>query len=173
MRWRRHRRRIRRPKAGRPTGRLSETHPRYPGLTNHRFVIRNRRFDADPALPLVGYRILIDGREDARGEFHADPLTALGEVTGLLSEARYAPYGTYMAEVEVYDEQGGLIARDRQVRSWRLGRLTVVWQSDQEHWREARRIRWELPMLPMRRPYGSLYPGYRPRRRWLARLLDW
>ena len=169
MRWRRHRRRIRRPKAGRPAGRLSETHPRYPGLTTHPALIGD--FGTDPALPLIRYRILIDGREDVSGEFHAAPLTALGEVTGVLCDARYAPYGTYMAEVEVYDAEGGLIARDRQVRTWRSRRLTVVWKRDRDRWRRAWWTRWTLP--PMRYPYTSYYAEHRPRQGWMARLLDW
>lgn len=170
MRWRRHRRRPPRSWGGIPYHRFSETHSRYPGLTANPHVIRD--FDADPTLPLVRYRILVDGREDASGEFHSDPSKALGEVTRMMSGARYAPHGMYMAEVEVYDAEGGLIDRDRHVRTWLCGRLTVVWQSDRDHWREARRLRWELPMLPMRRRYASLRPGYRPRRGWLAWLFD-
>lgn len=87
----------------------------------------------------------------------------------MLYYARYAPYGTYMAEVDVYDDEGGLIARDRQVRTWRFGRLTVVWQRDR--WRRARWTRWMLP--PMRHPYKSYYAEHRPPQGWMARLLDW
>ena len=155
-RWRRHRRRKRRPRPGRPTGRLSETHPRYPGLTSHPVLIED--FDTDPTLPLIRYRILIDGREDAAGEFHNHPATALGEVTGMMCGNRYAPYGLYMAEAEVYDADGGLIGRDRQVRAWHFGRLTVVWKSELDRWRQGRWTRWirRWTHPPVRDPYRHL-----------------
>lgn len=114
-------------------------------------------FDADPALPLIRYRILIDGREDAAGEFHGHPLTALGEVTGRMSAARYAPHGMYMAEVEVYDAEGNLIGRDRQVRTWRSRRWTVVWKSDLDRWRRGRWTGWIDRLRPAPRdPYRYL-----------------
>ena len=173
MRWRRHRRRIPRRWRGIPYHLLSETHPRYPGLTDNPDVIRD--FDTDPALPLIRYRILIDGREDAAGEFHAHPATALGEVKAMMSDARYAPHGMYMAKVEAYDAEGSLIDRDRQVRTWRFGRLTVVWKSRLDDWRRTRWIVWAGRLRPgPRRLYRHLRAGCRPPRRgWPGRYGRW
>lgn len=99
----------------------------YPGLFQNPPLL-NPRFDADKTLPLVRYRILVDGEEDAQGEFHCDHEVALGTATGLLHAGRYAPAGKRLAEVEVYDADGNLVGRDKQIRTKVNGQKTVQWE---------------------------------------------
>ncbi len=101
----------------------------YPGLFQQPWLL-SPDFDRDHSLPLVRYRILVDGEEDAAGEFHCSHLGALTEATGMLNRGRYGRLGKYLAEVEVYDEAGNLLDRDRQVRASIYGDpVTVHWQS--------------------------------------------
>ena len=101
----------------------------YPGLFQQPWLL-DPDFDRDRSLPLVRYRILVDGEEDAAGEFHNSHLTALAEARSMLNCGRYGRLGKYLAEVEVYDEAGNLIERDRQVRASLYGDpATVHWQS--------------------------------------------
>ena len=86
-------------------------------------------FDFDKRLPLVHYRIMVDGEEDAAAEFHCDHRFALGDATGMLRAGRYAPLGKRLAEVEVYDADGNLLGCDRQVRTRVAGQKTVQWES--------------------------------------------
>lgn len=101
----------------------------YPGLFQQPWLLRPD-FDRDHSLPLVRYRILVDGEEDAAGEFHCSHLTALSEACSMLNCGRYGRLGKYLAEVEVYDEAGNLIEKDREVRASLHGTPeTVHWQS--------------------------------------------
>ena len=101
----------------------------YPGLFQQPRLL-SPDFDRDHSLPLVRYRILVDGEEDAAGEFHCSHLHALDETTGMLNSARYGSRGKYLAEVEVYDNAGNLIEKDRQVRASLHGDpVTAHWQS--------------------------------------------
>ena len=102
-------------------------HP-YPGLLRNPAML-DPEFDADKSLPLVRYRILVDGQEDAAGEFHCDHIVALSTATSMIHGGRYAPLGKRLAEVEVYDAEGNLIGRDRQVRTRVNGQKTVQWES--------------------------------------------
>ena len=100
----------------------------YPGLFQNPPLL-DPEFDADRSLPLVRYRILVDGLEDAAGEFHCDPIVALGTATSMIHAGRYAPLGKRLAEVEVYDAAGNQLGRDRQVRTRVNGQKTVQWES--------------------------------------------
>ena len=100
----------------------------YPGLFQNPPVL-DPDFDADKSLPLVRYRILVDGQEDAAGEFHCDHIVALSTATSMIHRGRYAPLGKRLAEVEVYDAEGNQIGRDRQVRTRVNGQRTVQWES--------------------------------------------
>ena len=110
----------------------------YPGLFQQPHLM-DPDFDRDHSLPLIRYRILVDGKEDATGEFHCHShLTALSETTSMLNRGRYGRLGKYLAEVEVYDAAGKLIEKDRQVRASTYGDPeTVHWQTMVE---AARRI---------------------------------
>ena len=103
------------------------THP-YPGLLRNPAML-DPEFDVDKTLPLVRYRILVDGEEDAAGEFHCDHIVALGTATTMIHRGRYVPLGKRLAEVEVYDADGNLLGRDRQVRTRVNGQKTVQWES--------------------------------------------
>ena len=103
------------------------THP-YPGLLRNPAML-DAEFDVDKGLPLVRYRILVDGHEDAAGEFHCDHFDALDTATSMIHAGRYAPLGKRLAEVEVYDAEGNLLGRDRQVRTRVNGQKTVQWES--------------------------------------------
>jgi len=111
-------------------GRDREEHLKdpYPGLFQNPPLL-DPEFDADRTLPLVRYRILVDGQEDAGGEFHCDHKDALGNATGMLHAGRYAPAGKRLAEVEVDAADGNLLGRDRQVRTRLNGQKTVQWES--------------------------------------------
>ncbi|MCY4593412.1 MAG: hypothetical protein OXC19_01270 [Bryobacterales bacterium] len=85
-------------------------------------------FDVDRRLPPVRYRILVDGEEDAAGEFHCDHRFALGDATGMLQAGRYAPLGKRLAEVQVHDLDGNLLGRDKQGRTRAAGQKTVRWR---------------------------------------------
>ena len=86
-------------------------------------------FDADKSLPLIRYRILVDGQEDAAGECHCDHIVALGTATSMIHAGRYAPLGKRLAEVEVFDAAGNQLGRDRQVRTRVNGQKTVQLES--------------------------------------------
>ena len=111
-------------------------------------------FDADKSLPLVRYRILVDGQDDAAGESHCDHLDALGTATTMTHAGRYAPLGKRLAEVEVYDTEGKLLSRDRQARTRVDGQKTVQWDSDAGHGARAdeteARVRAMGPLSPAR-----------------------
>ena len=100
----------------------------YPGLFQNPPLL-DPEFDADKSLPLVRYRILVDGQEDATGEFHCDHDVALGEARSMLHGGRYGRLGKYLAEVEVYDADENLLGRDRQIRTRVDGQKTVQWES--------------------------------------------
>ena len=100
----------------------------YPGLFQNPPLLYPE-FDADKTLPLVRYQILVDGEKDAAGEFHCDHIVALGTATSMLHAGRYAPAGKRLAEVEVYDAEGNLLGRDKQVRTRVNGQRTVQWES--------------------------------------------
>lgn len=104
---------------------------RYPGLFKNPHLL-NAGFDADHSLPLVRYRILVDGAEDAAGEFHSDHFDALSWTTGMISGGRYGLRAKRLAEVEVYDADGNLLGRDRQRLTRAYGKKTVQWESDAE-----------------------------------------
>ena len=116
----------------------------YPGLFQNPTLLYPE-FDVDKSLPLVRYRILVDGEEDATGEFHCHHLVALSTATGLLHAGRYAPASKRLAEVEVYDANGNLLGRDKQVRTRVAGQKTVQWQSSidavERSYRTAARVR--------------------------------
>lgn len=101
---------------------------RYPGLFQRPHLL-NPEFDADHSLPLVRYRILVNGEEDAAGEFHSDPDAALYWATGMISAARYGLKAKRLAEVEVYDADGNLLGRDRQLHTKAYSSKTVQWES--------------------------------------------
>ena len=101
----------------------------YPGLFQNPPLL-DPEFDVDKSLPLVRYRILVDGEEDAAGEFHCDHIVALGTATTMINRGRYGRLGKYLAEVEVYDAEGNLLGRDRHVRTRVNGQKTVQWESD-------------------------------------------
>ena len=102
-------------------------------------------FDVDKSLPLVRYRILVDGEEDAAGEFHRDHQFALVEATGMINRGRYGRLGKYLGEVEVCDADGNLLGRDKQVRTRVAGQKTVQWQSSvdavERSYRTAAKVR--------------------------------
>ena len=100
----------------------------YPGLFQNPPLL-DPEFDGDKSLPLVRYRILVDGEEDAAGEFHCDHRFALGEAMGMINRGRYGRLGKYLAEVEVCDAAGNLLGRDKQVRTRVAGQNTVQWES--------------------------------------------
>ena len=100
----------------------------YPGLFQNPPLL-HPQFDVDKSLPLVRYRILVDGEEDAAGEFHCHHRFALDDATGMINRGRYGRLGKYLAEVEVYDADGNLLGRDKQVRTRVAGQKTVQWQS--------------------------------------------
>ena len=114
----------------------------YPGLFQNPPLL-DPEFDADKSLPLVRYRILVDGEEDAAGEFHCDHRFALGDATGMLHAGRYAPLGKRLAEV--YDADGNLLGRDKQVRTRVAGQKTVQWRSSvdrvERSYRTAAKVR--------------------------------
>ena len=125
----------------------------YPGLFQNPLLL-SPSFDTDHSQPLVRYRILVDGKEDAKGEFHCDHLFALGQATSMLNAGRYAPIGKHLAEVEVYDADGNLLGRDRQVRTRFAGHRTIQWQSTLEaverSERTEARVRAMGPAFPAR-----------------------
>ncbi len=109
----------------------------YPGLFQQPQLLR-LDFDRDHSLPLVRYRILVDGKEDASGEFHCSHLTALSEACSMLNCGRYGRLGEYFAEVEVYDAAGNLLGQDHEVRASLHGTPeTVHWQSAVERAKRA------------------------------------
>ena len=110
------------------TDRKEHLNDPYPGLFQNPPLL-DPRFDVDKSLPLVRYRILVDREEDAAGEFHCDHRFALGDATGMLHAGRYAPVGKRLAEVQVYDADGNLLGRDKQVRTRVAGQKTVQWGS--------------------------------------------
>ncbi len=97
----------------------------YPGLVGRLFM---KGFDTDRSLPLVRYRILVDGEEDAAGEFRCRRSRALATAKALLG-GRYQRLGPRLAEVEVRDAGGSLLGSDRQVRSSLNGTPMVLWAS--------------------------------------------
>ena len=99
----------------------------YPGLFGNPHLL-DPDFDTDHSLPLIRYRILVNGKEDARGEYHCKHASALTKTTMMLSRGRYGKLGKYLAEVEVYDAEGNLLGSDRQVRSKVAGQKTIQWQ---------------------------------------------
>lgn len=101
---------------------------RYPGLFKHPHLL-DPEFDADHSLPLIRYRILVDGEEDAAGEFHSDPFAALSWARVMISRGRYGLKARRLAEVEVYDAEGSLLGRDRQLHTKAFGSKTVQWES--------------------------------------------
>ncbi len=120
----------------------------YPGLFQNPPLLRPS-FDADHSQPLVRYRILVDGKEDATGEFHCAHDYAVDSVTGMLHRGRYAPAGKLLAEVEVYDDARNLLGRDRQIRTKVDGQKTVQWESIAG--RAARAERTQAAVRAMRR----------------------
>ncbi len=116
----------------------------YPGLFQNPPLL-DPEFDVDKRLPLVRYRILVDGEEDAAGQFHCHHLVALSTATGMLHAGRYAPLGKRLAEVEVYDTDGNLLGRDKHVRARSNGQKTVQWQSSvdavERSYRTAAKVR--------------------------------
>ena len=116
----------------------------YPGLFQNPPLL-DPEFDVDKRLPLICYRILVDGEEDAAGEFHCDHLSALSTATGMLHAGRYAPLGKRLTQVEVYDADGNLLGRDKQVRTRVAGQKTVQWQSSldrvERSYRTAAKVR--------------------------------
>ena len=116
----------------------------YPGLFQNPPLL-DPEFDVDKSLPLVRYRILVDGEEDAAGQFHCHYLVALNTATGMLHAGRYAPLGKRLAEVEVYDTDGNLLGRDKHVRARSNGQKTVQWQSSvdavERSYRTAAKVR--------------------------------
>lgn len=102
---------------------------RYPGLFKNPHLL-DPEFDADHSLPLIRYRILVDGEEDAAGEFHSDHFDALCWATVMISRGRYGVKARRLAEVEVYDVDGNLLGRDRQRYTRAYGKKTVQWESD-------------------------------------------
>lgn len=101
---------------------------RYPGLFKNPHLL-NAEFDADHSLPLVRYRILVDGEEDAAGEFHSEHFDALHWATVMISGGRYGLKAKRLAEVEVYDADGNLLGRDRQLHTKAFTSKTVQWES--------------------------------------------
>ena len=101
----------------------------YPGLFQNPPLL-DPEFDADKSQPLVRYRILVDGQEDAAGEFHCEHGFAVVSATGMIHAGRYAPAGKLLAEVEVYDAEGNLLGSDKQVRTRVNGQKAVQWESD-------------------------------------------
>ena len=61
----------------------------YPGLFQNPSLL-DPDFDADKTLPLVHYRILVDGVEDAAWELHSHHLVALSTATTMIYRGRYA-----------------------------------------------------------------------------------
>ena len=116
----------------------------YPGLFQNPPLL-DPEFDVDKSLPLVRYRILVDGEEDAAGEFHCDHRFALEEAMGMINRGRYGRLGKYLAEVEVCDADGNLLGRDKQVRTRVAGQKTVQWQSSldrvERSYRTAAKVR--------------------------------
>ena len=116
----------------------------YPGLFQNPPLL-DPEFDVDKRLPLVRYRILVDGEEDAAGQFHCHHLVALSTATGMLHAGRYAPLGKCLAEVEVCDADGNLLGRDKHVRARSAGQKTVQWQSSvdavERSYRTAAKVR--------------------------------
>ncbi len=110
----------------------------YPGLLpNPRLVFKD--FDADRSLPLVRYRILVDGQEEASGEFHCKHEFALCEVSSVLGRP-YGSFGGVLAEIEVYADDGNLLGRDRQVWDRSLGKRMIRWESAVIRGRETDKI---------------------------------
>ncbi len=62
----------------------------YPGLFQNPPLL-DPQFDVDKRLPLVRYRILVDGEEDAAGEFHCDHRFALSTATGMIHARAVRP----------------------------------------------------------------------------------
>ena len=124
----------------------------YPGLFQNPPLL-DPEFDADKSLPLVRYRILVDGEEDAAGEFHCDHINALDSATGMLHRGRYAPHSKRLAEIEVYAADGNPLGRDRQVRTRVNGQKTVQWESDAG--RAARADRTEARVRAMGPPSSA------------------
>ena len=126
------------------TDRKEHLHDPYPGLFQNPPLLYPE-FDVDKRLPLVRYRILVDGEQDAAGEFHCDHLSALSTATGMLHAGRYAPLGKRLAEVEVCDADGNPLGCDKQVRTRVAGQKTVQWQSSldrvERSYRTAAKVR--------------------------------
>ena len=101
---------------------------RYPGLFKNPDLL-DPEFDADHSLPLVRYRILVDGEEDAAGKFHSDHFDALSRARRMISGGRYGVRAKRLAEVEVYDADGNLLGRDKQRFTRAYGKKTVQWES--------------------------------------------
>ena len=116
----------------------------YPGLFQNPPLL-DPEFDVDKSLPLVRYRILVDGEEDAAGEFHCHHLVALSTATAMINRGRYGRLGKYLAEVEVYDADGNLLGGDKHVRARSNGQKTVQWQSSvdavERSYRTAAKVR--------------------------------
>ena len=100
----------------------------YPGLFQNPPLL-DPEFDADRTLPLIRYRILVDGQEDAAGEFHCDQSDALSTARTMINRGRYGRLGKFLAEVEVYDADGNFLGRDKHVRTRVNGQKTVQWES--------------------------------------------
>ena len=109
----------------------------YPGLLpNPRLIFKD--FDADRSLPLVRYRILVKGKEVAAGEFHCEHENALTRVKGALPG--YGRSARRAKDVEVYDNDGNLLGRDRQVWVRRGGHRAALWESAVIRGRETDKI---------------------------------
>ena len=100
----------------------------YPGLFQNPGLL-DPEFDMDHSQPLIRYRILVDGKQDAQGEFHYDHDLAISKATTMINRGRYGRLGKFLSEVKVYDADGDLLGRDRQVRTRVNGQKTVQWES--------------------------------------------
>ena len=100
----------------------------YPGLFQNPHLL-DPDFDTDHTQPLVRYRILVDGQLDATGEFHYDHDLATTKAKTMINCGRYGRLGKYLAEVEVYDADGNLLGRDKQIRTRVDRQKTVQWES--------------------------------------------
>ncbi len=124
----------------------------YPGLFGNPHLL-DPDFDTDHSLPLIRYRILVNGKEDAAGEYHCKHASALTKTTMMLSRGRYGKLGKYLAEVQVYDAEGNLLGHDRQVRTKIAGQKTIQWQRMID--RVARADRTEAKLREMGLPQAA------------------
>ena len=103
----------------------------YPGLLHPR--IMGADFDNGPLR--IRYEILVDGKLDRQGECAvANRVTALSKIRSRLHTGRYAPMGSRLAEIRVYEaDSGELIESDRQVVVREKGEAPLAsWESTQK-----------------------------------------